>query len=115
MFVDDILLYSKTREEHEEHLRIALQILRENQLFAKIEKCEFWLEEVKFLGHVVSKDGISVDPAKVEAIHNWERPKNVCKIHIFLGLAGYYRRFVESFARLAAPMTQLTKKEVKFL
>ena len=80
-----------------------------------MEKCEFWQDEVKFLGHVVSKEGISVDPAKVEAILNWERPKNVCEIHSFLGLAGYYRRFVEGFGSLAAPMTQLTKKEVKFL
>ena len=70
MFIDDIFVYSKTREEHDEHLQIALQILRENELFAKMEKCEFWMEEVKFLGHVVSKDGISVDPAKVEAILN---------------------------------------------
>ena len=92
-----------------------MQILRENQLFAKIEKCKFWLEEVKFLGHVVSQDGISIDPKKVEAILNWDKPKNVCEIHSFLGLVGYYIWFVEGFARFVMPMTQLTKKEVKFL
>ena len=94
------MVYSKTQEEHEEHLRIALQILRENELFAKIEKCEFLQDEVKFLGHVVSKEGISVDPAKVEEILNWERPRNMCEIHSFLGLAGYYRRFVEGLIGL---------------
>ena len=88
MFVDDILVYSKTWEEHEENLQIALQILRENQFFAKIEKCEFWLEDVKFLGHMVAKERVSVDPAKVEAILNWERPRNVCEIRSFLGLVG---------------------------
>ena len=105
VFVDDILVYSKTQEEHEEHLHIALKILREHELYAKKDKCEFWMEEVKFLGHVVSKDGISMDTSKVEAILNWERPKNVCKICSFLGLAGYYRRFVERFIQLAASMT----------
>ena len=112
VFVDDILIYSKTPEEHALHLRIALQALREHQLFAKREKCEFWMPEVKFLGHVVSREGILVDPAKIEVVLNWERPKNVYEIWSFLGLAGYYRQFVEGFSRLAAPMTRLTQKDV---
>ena len=90
VFIDDILIYSKTKEEHEEHLRISLQILRENKLYAKLSKCEFWLEEVSFLGHVVTKDGIAVDPSKVEAVLRWERPTSVTEIRSFLGLAGYY-------------------------
>ena len=94
VFIDDILVYSKTKEEHEEHLRIALQLLRENQLYAKLNKCEFWLEQVAFLGHLISREGLSVDPSKIEAVVQWERPKNVSEIRSFLGLAGYYRRFV---------------------
>jgi hypothetical protein len=94
VFIDDILIYSKSLEEHEDHLRRVLQRLREKRLYAKFSKCEFWLDKVIFLGHVVSKDGISVDPKKVEAVVNWERPTNVHEIRSFLGLAGYYRRFV---------------------
>ena len=90
-------------------MRIVLQALREHQLYAKFSKCEFWLTKVRFLGHVVS-----VDLEKVEAVMSWERPKSVFKIRSFLGLAGYYRRFIEDFSRLAAPMTQLTRKEVKY-
>ena len=91
-----------------------MQILRENQLYAKASKCEFWLKEVKFLGHVVSESGISVDPAKVEAVMGWKQPKNTFKIHSFLGLAGYYRRFIQDFSKLAKPMTRLTQKGVNF-
>ena len=114
VFIDDILVYSKTIEEHEEHLRTVLQTLREKKLYAKFKKCEFWLDQVVFLGHVVTKDGISVDPAKIEAVVNWSRPTNVTEIRSFLGLAGYYRRFVDGFSRLAAPLTSLTRKNVKF-
>ena len=114
VFVDDILVYSRTAEKHAQHLWIMLQTLREHQLYAKKEKCDFWLPEVKFLGHVVSKEGISVDPAKIEVVLNWARPRNVCEIRSFLGLAGYYRRFVEGFSRLAAPMTRLSQKGVRF-
>ena len=89
VFVNDILIYSKFEEEHEGHLRIVLQILRDHQLYAKFSKCEFWLIEVKFLGHVVSVSGVSVDPKKVETVMSWERPKSVFKISSFLGLAGY--------------------------
>ena len=93
VFVDDILIYSQSEWDHEYHLRIVLQLLRDHQLYAKFSKCEFWLTEVRFLGHVVSASGVSVDPEKVEAVMSWERPKSVFEIRSFLGLAGYYRRF----------------------
>ena len=111
VFVDDI---SQSEWEHEYHLRIVLQLLRDHQLYAKFSKCEFWLTEVRFFGHVVSSSGVSVDLEKVEAVMSWERPKSVFKIRSFLGLVGYYRRFIEDFSRLAAPMMRLTQKEVKF-
>ena len=114
VFIDDILVYSPTAEEHERHLRVVLQTLREHQLYAKFSKCEFWLSEVAFLGHVVTRDGISVDPKKVEAIQDWPRPTSVTEIRSFLGLAGYYRRFIENFSLIAAPMTKLTQKNIKF-
>ncbi|WOH15373.1 hypothetical protein DCAR_0934911 [Daucus carota subsp. sativus] len=114
VFIDDILVYSKSKSEHEEHLRTALQILRENQLYAKLSKCEFWLDHVVFLGHVISSKGIEVDPKKIEAIWNWEVPKNVTEVRSFLGMAGYYRRFVEGFSRIAGPMTKLLRKNVPF-
>ena len=91
-----------------------LQVLRDHQLYAKFSKCESWLTEVKFLGHMVSALGVSLDPEKVEAVMSWERPKSVFEICSFLGLARYYMRFIEDFSRLAVPMTRLTRKEVKF-
>nr|KYP39237.1 Retrovirus-related Pol polyprotein from transposon 17.6 [Cajanus cajan] len=115
VFIDDILVYSKTREEHAEHLRIVLQTLKEKQLYAKLSKCEFWLESVNFLGHVISKGGIVVDPAKVEAVLEWKAPKSVSEIRSFLRLAGYYRRFIENFSRIALPLTKLTKKNQPFV
>ena len=93
VFVDDILIYSQSEWEHEYHLRIVLQLLRDHQLYVKFSKCEFWLTEVRFLGHVVS-----VDPEKVETMMSWERPKSIFEIRSFLGLAGYYRRFIEYFS-----------------
>ena len=110
IFVDGILIYSQSEWEHEDHLRIVLQLLRDHQLYTKFSKCKFWLTEVIFLGHVVSAPGESVDPN----VMSWERPKSVFEILSFLGLAGYYRRFIEDFSRLAALMTRLTRKEVKF-
>ena len=114
VFIDDILVYSASEEDHAQHLKVVLNILREKQLYAKYSKCEFWLHEVSFLGHVVSGEGISADPKKVEAIIKWEQPKNVAEVRSFLGLAGYYRRFVEGFSRISAPLSQLTRKGVKF-
>ena len=114
VFVDDILIYSKFEEDHEGHLRIVHQTLREHQLYAKFSKCEFWLTEVRFLRHVVSASVVSVDPEKDEAVMSWERQKSVFEIRSFLRLVGYYRRFILDFSRLATPMTKLTRKEVKF-
>src|SRR3954462_12735505 len=93
---------------------IVLERLREHQLYAKFSKCEFWLKQVDFLGHVISAEGVAMDPIKVEAVLNWTQPKNVSEIHSFLGLAGYYRRFIEDFSRISRPMTQLLKKDKRF-
>ncbi|KAL0345738.1 UNVERIFIED_CONTAM: Retrovirus-related Pol polyprotein from transposon.6 [Sesamum radiatum] len=98
VFIDDILVYSRSMEEHEQHLRIVLQILKEKELYAKLSKCEFWINQVVFLGHVISGDGVMPDPAKVKAIMEWRVPKNATEVRSFLGLAGYYRRFVEGFS-----------------
>ncbi|XP_048228253.1 uncharacterized protein LOC125369527 [Ricinus communis] len=114
VFIDDILIYSETREQHEEHLRIVLQILIEKQLYAKSNKYEFWLEEIAFLGHIVFKNGVQPDSSKIAAVKEWESPKNVLEVRSFLGLAGYYRRFVEGFSILAKPLTNLLKKNVIF-
>ncbi|XP_070046048.1 uncharacterized protein [Nicotiana tomentosiformis] len=111
---DDILVYSKSKDEHADHLRIASQILTETELYAKFSKCEFWLQSVAFLGHVVSSEGIKVDPQKTESVKNWPKPTTPTEIRSFLGLAGYYRRFVEGFSSFAAPLTKLTQKAVKF-
>src|SRR5215216_1006734 len=97
VFIDDILVYSKNEEEHKEHLRLVLEKLREHQLYAKFSKCEFWLKEVGFLGHVVSAGGVSVDPAKIKDVEEWEAQTTQTQVRAFLGLAGYYRKFVEGF------------------
>ncbi|KAK9029043.1 hypothetical protein V6N11_026169 [Hibiscus sabdariffa] len=115
VFIDDILIYSRSKAEHVEHLRIVLQTLRDHRLYAKLSKCEFWLKKVTFLGHVVSAEGIQVDPSKIEAIVSWKQLKNVSEIRSFLGLAGYYRRFVEGFSIIAAPLTKLLRKDVPFV
>jgi hypothetical protein len=94
VFINYILVYSETEEEHEEHLRLVLEKLRANQLYTKFSKCEFWLMEVAFLGHVISAGGVSVDPGKVNDVLNWKPPINISEIHSFLGLAGYYHRFI---------------------
>jgi len=115
VFIDDILIYSKNEEEHEQHLRIVLQRLRDHHFCAKFSKCKFWLDRVKFLGHTISSDGILVDPTMVQKVMDWESPTSVHQICSFLGLAGYYRRFIPDFSKIAKPMTELLKKGVKFV
>ncbi|KAI3724789.1 hypothetical protein L1987_64555 [Smallanthus sonchifolius] len=110
VFIDDILIYSKNKEEHEEHLRLILELLKREQLYAKFSNCEFWIREVQFLGHVVNEKGIHVDPSKIEAIKNWAAPTTPTEVRQFLGLAGYYRRFIEGFSKIAQPLTALTQK-----
>ncbi|KAK1665749.1 hypothetical protein QYE76_053908 [Lolium multiflorum] len=114
VFIDDILIYSKNEEEHAEHLRIVLGTLRDHQLYAKFSKCEFWLKEVGFLGHVISAGGVSVDPSKIQSIMEKKAPTNQTEVRAFIGLAGYYRKFVEGFSSIARPLTQLLKKDKKF-
>jgi hypothetical protein len=114
VFIDDILIYSKSEEEHATHLRLILETLREHQLYAKFSKCEFWLKEVGFLGHVLSAGGVSVDPKKIKSVMEWEAPTTQTEVRGFLGLAGYYRKFVEGFSSIARPMTQLLKTDKKF-
>ncbi|KAI3821591.1 hypothetical protein L1987_09160 [Smallanthus sonchifolius] len=111
-FIDDILIYSKTKSDHEQHLRLVLELLRKEQLYAKFSKCEFWLKEVQFLGHIVNEKGIHVDPAKIEAVKNWNAPETPTEVRSFLGLAGYYRRFISNFSKIVVPLTALTHKVV---
>jgi hypothetical protein len=114
VFIDDILIYSKSESDHEEHLRLVLQKLRDNQLYAKFSKCEFWIDKVPFLGHIISNEGILVDPAKVKEIMAWSVPTTVKEVQSFLGFAGYYRRFIEGFSKIAKPMTSLLEKGREF-
>nr|GEY39250.1 putative reverse transcriptase domain-containing protein [Tanacetum cinerariifolium] len=113
VFIDDILIYLKSREEHEVHLKMILELLRKVKLYAKFSKCEYWLQEIQFLGHVVNKDGIHVDPVKIKGVKNWKTPELPTKIRSFLGLARYYRRFIENFSKIAKPLTLLTQKNKK--
>ena len=108
LFIDDILVYSKNKEELEKHLRVILQTLKKHQLFAKFKKCEFWLDQFSFLGYVVSKDGILVDPSKVEASLSWKRPTTLFEVRSILGMAGYYRHFIKGFSEISLPLTRLT-------
>ena len=114
VFIDDILVYSKDQESHDTHLRVVLETLRKEQLYVKLSKCEFWLNEVSFLGHIVSKERIRVDPKKIEIVVEWKPPRNVTEVRSFLGLTGYYRGFVKGFSMTAAPMTRLLQKYVKY-
>nr|GFA50030.1 putative reverse transcriptase domain-containing protein [Tanacetum cinerariifolium] len=114
VFIDDILIYSKSKEEHEVYLKLILKLLKKEILFGKFLKCEFWLQEVHFLSHVANSEGIHVDPKKIEAVKNWKPPKTPTEIRSFLGLAGYYRRFIASFSKIAKPLTLLTQKNKKF-
>jgi hypothetical protein len=109
VFINDILVYSRSEEEHEGHLHLVLQKLRDHKLYAKLSKCEFWLKQVAFLGHVISKGGISVDLSKVQDVFSWKVPTSVGDIQSFLGLARYYQRFIEGFSKISKPMTELLK------
>ena len=114
VYPDDILIYSKNEEEHAEHLRLVLMKLREHCLYAKFSKCEFWLTEVTYLGHVISTKGIVVNPERVQAVLDWTPPKSVKQVRSFLRLASYCRRFVENFSKVSKPLTELLKKDKKF-
>jgi hypothetical protein len=114
VFIDDILIYSQSEEEHASHLKMELQRLREHQLYAKLSKCEFWISEVLFLGHIINKEGLVVDPKKVADILNWKAPTNARGIKSFIGMAGYYRRFIEGFSKIAKPMTVFLGNKVEF-
>jgi hypothetical protein len=114
VFIDDILILSKNEEEHDKHLHLVLQKPRENQLYAKLNKCEFWLKEVSFLGHIISEGGIFVDPSKVKDVLSWNTLQNVSDIRSFLGLARYYRRFIEGFSKISKPMMELLAEAKTF-
>jgi hypothetical protein len=114
VFIDDILVYSKSEDEHTKHLHTILPRLWDHRLYTKFSKCDFWIREIKFLGHTISQDGIRIDPEKVQEVMDWNPPTTVRQIWSFLGLAGYYRRFIPVLSRIAKPMTELLKKGVKF-
>ncbi|GJZ62178.1 putative reverse transcriptase domain-containing protein [Tanacetum coccineum] len=114
VFIDDILVYSKDEEEHGKHLKIILELLKKERLYAKFSKCNFWLDSVQFLGHVIDRSGVHVDPAKIEAIKSWAAPTTPTEVRQFLGLAGYYRRFIEGFSLISKPLTKLTQKNKKY-
>ncbi|GKC42275.1 putative reverse transcriptase domain-containing protein [Tanacetum coccineum] len=114
VFIDHILIYSKSKEEHEVHLKLILELLEKEKLFGKFSKCKFWLQEVHFLGHVVNSKGIHVDPNKNEAVKNWKASKTPTEICSFLVLARYYRLFITNFSKIAKPLTLLTQKNKKF-
>jgi hypothetical protein len=114
VFIDDILIYSQSEEEHVDHLKMVLQRLQQHQLYAKLSKFEFWIDEVLFLGHIINKDGLALDPKKVADILNWKASTDVRGIKSFIGMAGYYRQFIEGFSKIARPMTALLTNKVEF-
>ena len=115
VFFDDILIYSRTLEEHEEHLRVVLQLLRENNLYGKRSKCEFYKDRVEYLGHMISNNGIEVTNEKVEAVLSWPNPRTPKQIKSFLGMTGFYRKFINMYSHIAEPLTRLLKKEIPFV
>lgn len=115
VFIEDVLVYSKSNKLQEQHFTTSLQLLRDNQLHAKLSKCECWLEKVAFLEHIISKNGSAVNPSKIVAIVSWESPKNVVEVQSFLGLVRYYQSFVVGFSSIAAPLSKLTRKNVPFV
>ncbi|GJU43979.1 putative reverse transcriptase domain-containing protein [Tanacetum coccineum] len=115
VFIDDILIYSRNKEEHANHLRIILELLKKEKLYAKFSKCDFWIRIVQFLGHLIDSQGLHVDPAKIEAVKNWTSPTTPTEIRQFLGLAGYYRRFIKDFSKIAKSLTELTQKNKKYI
>ncbi|GKE52684.1 putative reverse transcriptase domain-containing protein, partial [Tanacetum coccineum] len=116
VFIDDILIYSRNKEEHGEHLKTILNLLRSEKLYAKFSKCDFWLDSVQFLGHVIDSSGVHVDPAKIETIKkNWAAPTTPTEVRQFLGLAGYYRRFIKEFSLISKPLTKLTQKNKPYV
>ena len=114
VFIDDSLICSKSKEEHKEHLKIVLQVLMQHQLYAKFSKCVFFKNKIQYLGHVITKEGISVDPEKIKTIEKWLVPKDVTDVRSFMGITDYYRRFIEGFTRIANTITSLQKKGKKF-
>nr|GEW09205.1 putative reverse transcriptase domain-containing protein [Tanacetum cinerariifolium] len=114
VFIDDILIYSENKEDHEKHLKIILELLKNEKLYAKFSKCDFWLKFIQFLCHVIDSNGVHVDPAKVEAIQNWSAPTTPTKVRQFLGLDGYYQRFIEGFSLISKPLSKLTQKNKKY-
>ncbi|GKC26901.1 putative reverse transcriptase domain-containing protein [Tanacetum coccineum] len=114
VFIDDILVYSKDEEEHQKHLKIILELLKKERLYAKFSKCDFCLDSVQSLGHVIDRSGIHVDLAKIEAIKSWAAPMTPTEVRQFLGLARYYRRFIEGVSFISKPLTKLTQKNKKY-
>ena len=114
VFLDEILIYSKNEEEHEEHLSLTLKLLREHRLYAKLRNCDFYKDRIHYLGHLISDEGIYVDPENIEAIMNWPTPRNLTNVRSFMGLVGYHTRFIEEFSKVAHSITSLQKKRIKF-
>jgi hypothetical protein len=112
--LDDILIYSKYEEEHEKHLKMVLQVLREHQVYAKLSKCSFYQRQIHYLGHIILEEGITVDLEKIKSIEGWPTPRNVVEVRYFMGIAGYYKRFIEGFSKIAHPITSLQNKGVIF-
>ncbi|GJW06025.1 putative reverse transcriptase domain-containing protein [Tanacetum coccineum] len=115
VFIDDILIYSRDKEEHEDYLRIILELLKKEKLYAKFSKCDFWISTIQFLGHVIDSRGIHVDPTKIKVVKDWASPTTPTEICQLLGIAGYYRRFIEGFLKIAKPLTELTQKNKKYI